>query len=382
MFRIAPFAPLLFLFMRKIQLYLLLCLLPLAAAAQQRDTIPPQAEEEEEEDYSLYENLNFTDAAAKRYCSPKVLDLSPNRFISVGWDWQLPYTAKFSPIGEYEDGADAPVAEETRIRSTQGVRLSANIPVVSRNSIVWQMGFNFWDVAYKTQRRSETPESANITGQLGVGLRTTGLNTTLFKPLGEKQFLLLQGAADLSGNYDLLEFQPLRYLRYSAAAVWGKRPHDRKQWGIGLARTYRVGELNYIPVVLYNWTAPNRKWGTEVLFPARAHVRRTFNPRSLLLAGYELEGQSYRLQGLSDADRSFEIRRGELRARVEYQRQLTGFIWVAVQAGYRHNWSFNADALPEGQEFFRGFFGDQRYAMLNTLTNPLYFNVSVSLVSP
>jgi hypothetical protein len=56
---------------------------------------------------------------------------------------------------------------------------------------------------------------------------------------------------------------------------------------------------------------------------------------------------------------------------------------MALQVGCRYNYSFNADYLPnDGQEFFRGFFGDQRYAMLNTLTNALYVNLSVSLVSP
>lgn len=368
--------------MRKYQLYLLLCcLLPLHVVAQQPDTIPPAAEEE---DYSIYENLDFSDDAAKRYCSPKILDLSPVRFVSLGWDWQLPYTAKFSPIGAYSSDDEAPTAESARIRSTQGPRLIANIPVISRNSVVWQMGFNFWNLSYDAETTLQTPESAGLAAQLKEnGLRTMGLNTTVFKPLGERQFLILQAAADLSGDYSLKKFQKLRYLRYSAAAIWGKRPHDRKQWGVGLSRTYRAGESNIFPVVMFNWTAPNRKWGTEILLPARAHVRRTFSPRSLLLAGYELEGQSYRINELSDTQRSLEIRRGELRGRVEYQRQLAGFIWIAVQAGYRYNWTFDADYLPDdGKDFFRGFFGDQRYAMLNTLGNAMYFNVSLNLVSP
>ena len=370
--------------MKKFQLWLLLLgLLPFAVSAQQRDTVPP-APVEEEEDFSEYENLGFADEAAKRYCNPKILDLSPNRFVSVGWDWQLPYKAEFSPLGSFADGDEPAPAEKADIRATQGVRLSANIPVISRNSIVWQMGANFWNLTYNGEVQEQNQESAFLANRLLLrGLRTAGINTTIFKPLGEKQFLLIQGAADLSGDYNLTEFQSLRYLRYSGAVIWGKRPHDRLQWGVGMARTYRVGEMNYIPVVLYNWTAPNRKWGTEILFPARAHVRRTFNPRSLLLAGYELEGQSYRIGVLSDDDRSFEIRRGELRARLEYQRQLGGFIWMAFQVGYRHDWSFNADYLPnDGQEFFRGFFGDQKYAMLNTLTNALYVNLSVNLVSP
>lgn len=369
--------------MKKIQRWLLLLsLLPLAAAAQQRDTLPPAPAEEE--DFSDYENLGFADEAAKRYCNPKILDLSPNRFVSLGWDWQLPYQAEFSPVGAFADGETPAPAETADFRSSQGLRLSANIPVISRNSFVWQMGANFWNINYGGKVQSENPNAARLADRLlARGLRTAGINTTIFKPLGEKQFLLLQGAADLNGDYTLADFQSLKYLRYSGAVIWGKRPHDRLQWGVGLARTYRVGELNYLPVVLYNWTAPSRKWGTEILFPARAHVRRTFNARSLLLAGYELEGQSYRINNLSDEDQSLEIRRGELRARLEYQRQLGGFIWMALQVGYRYNYSFNADYLPnDGQEFFRGFFGDQRYAMLNTLTNALYVNLSVNLVSP
>lgn len=371
--------------MKTFQLWLLLLsLLPLALPAQQQDTLPPSPPAEEEEDFSQYESLGFADEAARRYCSPKILDLSPNRFVSLGWDLQLPHAAEMSSIGAFPaDQVPAP-AEKADIRTTQGLRLSANIPVVSRNSIVWQMGANFWNLGYSGEVLEENAAAALLSNRLlSRGLRTAGVNTTIFKPLGETQFLLFQGAADLSGDYNLEDFQSLRYLRYSGVAIWGKRPHDRLQWGLGLARTYRVGEMNYIPVVMHNWTAPSRKWGTEILFPARAHVRRTFSPRNLLLAGYELEGQSYRISSLSDEERSLELRRGELRARVEYQRQLGGFIWMALQLGYRHNWSFNADYLPgDGQDFFRGFFGEQQYAMLNSLTNALYINLSVNLVSP
>ncbi|MEN9416047.1 MAG: hypothetical protein RLZ62_2351 [Bacteroidota bacterium] len=368
--------------MKNLLLLLLLTgILPFTVSAQQRDTVPPVSTDEE--DYSEYDNLGFADQAAKRYCNPKIFDLSPNRFISIGWDWQNGYTGNFSAIGEYADGETPSAAESADFSSTNGFRFSANIPVISKNSLVWQMGANFWNMNYTGSVTSENPDAAPLASRLLTrGLVTSGINTTVFKPLGEKQFLLIQGSADLSGDYSFTEFQSLRYLRYSGALIWGKRPHDRLQWGIGAARTYRVGEMNYIPVILYNWTAPNRKWGTEILFPARAHVRRTFNARSLLLAGYELEGQSYRISSLSD-DQSLEIRRGEMRARLEYQRQLRGFVWVAFQVGYRHNWSFNSDYLPnDGQEFFRGFFGDQRYAMINTLTNALYFNLSFNLVSP
>jgi hypothetical protein len=360
--------------------HLLLCalLLPAHAWAQQ-DSIPAA----DDEDYSQYDDLGFADAKAKRFCSQKILDQSPTRFISVMWDAQGAYTVRFSPLGTWPEDADAPVAEQGRATYTGGLRMQANIPVVSRNSIIWQMGANYWDTRYSISPTFTTAASAGLMRELeDRGLRTLGLNTTIFKPLNETQFLIFQGSADLSGDYFLDEPQGLEYLRYSAAAVWGKRKHDRLQWGVGLSRTYRVGAMNYIPVVMYNYTAVNRKWGTEILFPARAHYRRTFNPRSLLLAGYELEGQSYRIAALSTADNSLEIRRGELRLRLDHQRQLKGFIWLSVQAGYRYDWTFDADELPGGREFFRGFFGTQRFAMLNNLGGALYGQVGIHLVSP
>ncbi|HLP93277.1 MAG TPA: hypothetical protein VK168_04535 [Saprospiraceae bacterium] len=338
----------------------------------------------QEEDYSIYDQVEFADEKARRYCSPKIFNLSPQRFISLQYDGQLAHEMRVSPIGSYAEEAEVPVAESATATFVGGLRFSANIPVISRNSVVWQMGANYWQTGYQVKDLKSEAGSANLIRELDqTGLRTMGLNTTLFKPLGEYSFLLFQGSADLSGNYTFSNMQSLRYLRYSAAAIWGRRPNDRKQWGVGLARTYRVGEMNYIPVVMFNYTSPNRKWGTEILFPARAHYRRTFNPRNLMLVGYELEGQSYRMDFLSDTERSLEIRRGEMRARVEFQRQLTGFIWLSAQVGWRYNWSFNADTLPDdGKEFFRGFTGSQPYAMLNTLGNPLYFNIGVHLVSP
>lgn len=358
---------------------LLTALLLPGLAWAQPDSIPAA----DEEDYSQYDDLGFADDKAKRFCSQKILDQSPTRFISVMWDAQGGYDMRFSPRGSWAEDAELPTVEQGRATYAGGLRMQANIPVVSRNSIIWQLGATYWDTRYAITDRSEQPGSAGLMRTLADrGLRTAGLNTTLFKPLNETQFLIVQASADLSGDYFLDDPQGLQYVRGSVAALWGKRPNDRKQWGVGMSRTYRVGAMNYIPVLMYNYTAANRTWGTEILFPARAHYRRTFSARSLLLTGYELEGQSYRIQALSTDDKSFEVRRGELRLRAEYQRQVKGFLWLSVQAGYRHDWSFDADELPGGREFFRGFFGDQPFAMLNELGGAPYAQVGIHLVSP
>lgn len=82
-------------------------------------------------------------------------------------------------------------------------------------------------------------------------------------------------------------------------------------------------------------------------------------------------------------DKELDIRRGELRFRLEFQRQIWGFIWGTIQAGYRYDYSFHADYTgKDGSDFFRGFTGSQKYAMMNELTGAAYFNVGIHLVSP
>lgn len=334
-----------------------------------------------EEDWDLYGDLDFADVGTKRFCTSKITNLSPARLISVGYDVQGPASLT---AGNFSAESGTYDEEQGQIQLSHGLRLQTNIPLISRNSIIIQLNANYMEQRYHFE------EGASLTHPLlrildDNGLRTTGLGTTVFKPLNETNFILFQGSADLNGDYGWNSIQPLSSLRYSAALLYGWKTSDRFMWGIGASRTYRVGELNYVPVVLLNWTSANGKWGTEMLLPARGHVRRTFNPRSLAMFGFELEGQSYQLNndsGFNLGPDPYELRRGELRIRLDYQRSIKNFNWIGFQVGYRYNWTFEVDELQEGNEFFRGFFGDQPYAIENILANTFYVQVTLNLVSP
>lgn len=329
----------------------------------------------EEEDFSIYENLDFAEAGAKRFCTPKVFDLSPAKLISIGYDYQGAFDIHYGAI---EKGKES----HGDFTSANGLRIGANIPVVSKTNVVWQLGMNYAHTSFNGEAMHA---SKGLDSTLRKnGLTTTGINTTLFKPLGEEKFIIVQGSADLNGDYYKNNITPLKYTRYSAALIYGKKTSDRKMIGFGLARTYRVGELNYIPVMLLNWTAPSRKWGVEMLAPARAHVRKTLSARNILLFGYELEGNSYRvLRGDAFNPLGYELRRGELRFRAVWETSMYQFIWMSLQAGYRYGYSFNMDSFaPSDKEFFRGFFGDQPFAQENEYKGTWYAQLSVNLVSP
>jgi len=357
--------------------------------AQAQNTDSTKQESTSDEDFSMYDNVGFADEGARRYCSPKIEGLSPAKLISLGYDFQAGYGLG---VDTFTNHTNTWEPDSARVLNSRGLRLGFNIPVISRTNLVWQMGANYWEQRYFMENpygsalQTEHPLLQTLSEN---GLRTFGVSTTLFKPLDDKRFLLFQGSADLNGDFSTLELMPLKYLKYSAALVYGLRPHEKKQWGLGLARTYRVGELNYIPVFLFNWTDPANKWGTEILFPARAHVRYTINPRNMLFGGFELEGQSYRLWNTNSTPDKFreedlEIRRGEIRLRAMYEFSLKDFVWLSVQAGYRINYRYEVDRLVGGQEIYRAFglLSDEPYVMENRLGNPLYFNISLNLVSP
>lgn len=321
-----------------------------------------------EEDFSIYADAEIA-GGGKRFCTSKVYDQSPNKLVSVGWDFQGSHTLTLDALG------DSP-AQELDVQSVQGFRFSANFPVVSKTNVLINLGVNYWESHYTIDNSDQHTLAQALQDR---ALRTTGLLATVFKPLNETHFILVQGAANLSGDYFFPDFQPLNLTRYSATFIYGWKKHDRLLYGFGLTRTYRIGEANYVPVLLYNYTFPSRAWGIEAAFPARANLRRNFSSRSLAFIGYELEGQSYRIEsiegigGIADP----ELRRSELRIRATFEHSLKDFIWVSAQLGLRYNWNFNLD---DG-DLFRGF-GDEDYALENDLTNALYFNVSLNLVSP
>jgi hypothetical protein len=343
---------------------------------------------EEEEDYSIYDNLDFADEGTKRFCTSKVTGLSPQKLISIGYDFQGPATLS---VETNNSGLNS---EKAEIDYSHGLRLQGNIPVLSRNDVIIQANINYAEQNYVYQQSQHLTMGINPYSNtlLKYGLRTAGIGATVFKPLNETNYLLFQVSGDNNGDYGWNNLPNLANTRLSIAAIWGKKVRDNKMWGWGLSRTYRAGDLNYIPVFLFNWTSTNGKWGTEMLLPARASVRRSFNSRNLLLVGYELEGQTYRIDSrelfdtvnFDDPDEfnNLELRRSELRFRVDYQKSLSGFIWLSLQVGFRYNYSFNVDELPANKDFFRGFFGDQPYLLENNLSNTFYSMLSINLVSP
>jgi hypothetical protein len=334
--------------------------------------------EEDEEDFSKYATAELA-SGGKRYCTSKVFDLSPNKLFSLSYDYQGAH--KLTNYGLNTANAKGIDTATSTIKGMGGIRLGANIPVISKTNVLWSVGATYWRMNYNF----DNPETQNyFTNALYQrGLTTMGLNTTLFKPFNERQFVLAFVSADANGDYTFGDTKLFDYLSnptYTIAGFYGVKRNDRSILAFGVSRTYRAGNQTIFPLILWNHTFENRKWGVEMLLPSRLNIRRNFNPRTLLFVGYEMEGNSYSLLNRTPDPYydNYLLRRSEVRPRITFEKSIFGFVWLSMQAGYRLNFRYNIDET----DFFRALGDEDNYKELNDLSNAWYFTVGIHLVSP
>lgn len=316
-----------------------------------------------------------------KYCKSRIVGMSPNKVISIGYDCEFGQTLKSSDIGSYDKDEEVSFVETTKFKQVAGLRFTAKVPIINKPKLIWLMGLNYWNAKYLNAVKDNANNQRPFSGDLSLfGLTTTGISSSVFKPLNAKQFIIVAASADLNGNFKIGKLS-FSNPKYSYAAMYGQKVHDRKNWAIGLSRSYGGGQSTILPVIMFNYTSPSKKWGTEILLPSRAWYRYSINKNSLCRLGFELEGASYRLKSHTYLY-NMELRRGQLRTKVEYQCKLYKSFWLAVQTGYCVVLNYNLDYLgSDKNDFHRGLLGNNKYAMINDLSNFMFLNLSINFVS-
>jgi hypothetical protein len=312
----------------------------------------------------VFDYNSFGDAdGVKRFCTVKVLNQTPQRIISLGFE----NYGHFAMPGVRFNEKDMP--STLHIDQVNAIRAQVNIPVISTNKIIWQMGLSYWGSSYSIANPTINSFASSLSKN---SLVTAGINTTVFKPLNEKNFMIFQASTDLNGLFSSSKDMQSKAITTSATLIYGWKTSDNNMIGTGIARTYRAGQLIHVPVLFWNKTF-NEKWGMELLLPARAYLRYNFSTSNMLQAGFELEGNQYwaNVPGVENA----YIQRGEIKPRIMWDKKLSGFLWINLQAGLRYNYRFDVaktyNASDEKQNYFS-----------SNLGNPFFFNVTLNFVSP
>lgn len=314
-----------------------------------------QTEEEEGDNNNFDPNTYTSGANVKSYCSQKVLNQTPTKLISLG------YEQNFSFKNNFNEG------EVHNISGMGGIRFAPSVLAVSNTKMILSVGGQY--ASNKISSNYTFPLNASMNQIYQNRMDLIGLNALIFKPLNKKNFITAQISSDYSqvSSNNNLTFNA-KGLTYYGTVIFGWKNNERTMWGLGISRTYRLGRPLIVPVILYNKTF-NDKWGVECLLPARANLRYNLSSNSLLLAGVELEGQQYFVQ-----NNNIFLQRGEIKPRITYEQRLKGFIWLSLQAGYRLNGRFNLVNKYNGQE--------ANEIGINNLGSGPYINLSFNFVSP
>lgn len=368
--------------MPKLRLLFLAFLCPVFSLLAQEDSTSNQ---EDDFDFSDFE---LAAPPTKVFCNNKVLGQSPTALIGAYYTYQA---AHDFTAGNLVEGLGQDIADEGRIDGAHELYFTGNFPLVSRNDILINLTPMYREQRYQMRGFEGHPLSRSLEEN---ALRRAVMRLTVFKPLNENTFLLGRAGVEYNGDYRFSDLQSANSLLYTASLLYGWKPHDRLMYAFGLSRTYLGGALNYVPIAYYYHTFRNEKWGIEALLPARGALRYRFNSLSLASLGFRVVGGSYFLNQWSAfaddygpganepelaAAQNVELRRSEILAGLTYQRQLTGFIWLTAEAGYRINYSYELD---NDGDFLRFFGNDRPYYIENDLANTLYFNIGISYTSP
>lgn len=200
------------------QLAFLFLMLPFLSMAQEDST-------------EVFDYSKFGDAqGVKRYCNQKVLNQTPQRIISLGMERMGGFDIPALPVS-----AMLPAMQDFTASHMTAIKAQVNIPVISTNKLIWQLGANYWG----SRIAIAAPGTNLIAKQLATHtLTSTGINTTIFKPLNEKNFLIIQASADLNGIFHELKDINSKSLTISGTAIYGWKLSE-KIWSepVWLVRT-------------------------------------------------------------------------------------------------------------------------------------------------
>lgn len=206
-------------------------------------------------------------------------------------------------------------------------------------------------------------------------LRSVGLDLYFGRSISKNRFILGKFGMDLNGDFTDAGLPFSRFFKYSLAGLIGWKRNPRTSYGVGLYLSYTFGRPRVYPGFMWNKTF-NEKWGVEALLPAKMMIRYNFSEKSILLGGFDLNGQSYHLivdnPPLSDI-KTLELRRSDILLKLTYEREIYDFLWFSAGVGYRINHNFY---LSENNDFSNAAILD------NTIQNKPYLNLSLFLVPP
>ena len=198
----------------------------------------------------------------------------------------------------------------------------------------------YWFSGFNVTNRSNN-SFARMLGQ--SRFHSLNASSNIFKPLNEKNFLLLNLSVEANGNATSFKNFSGDNILLGGAAIFGWKKGFKRMWGLGIFRGYRLGKVIHVPALLYN-NSFNKEWGIDALLPARLNFRYKSSATALWLLGYELDGSQFALQNSNPLFNNAFFQRGEIRPKIGLEKQLNKNWAFTINAGVRINGRFNVSS--------------------------------------
>lgn len=278
---------------------------------------------------------------------------------------------KVESISKYPGVANA----QSEFERAKSLEFKLKIPIVlkRRTKVITGLKYRYEEYQFKNPELLDYPLYENLENK---HLNAVSLDFYLVRSLKNYHFFLSKVGLQLNGDFSRDSSLPFtRFIKYTASGLYGWKKDSYNAYGFGVYLSYTFGRPRIYPAFLWNKSI-NPKWGIEALLPANFYLKHNFSDKSILLGGFDVDGDSYHIvidsPPLSSIN-TLELRRSDIRLLLTYEQEIYDFLWFSVSGGYRFNINFN---LSENNDFSNDFI------LKNNIENSPFVTLSLFAVPP
>jgi len=277
------------------------------------------------EDFSTEGDIGRT------FCQPGVIGKSRSKGL------EIEYGNRGS--GFYKGEGFELVDRPSNFRKWENIKISAKIPVLLKEDLKILIGYKYYGEYYNFNRVGN--DFSRVIDQLNTTpLKSNNFSLIVSKSFNENRYLAVRFRYGLNGNYSGFIKNDQRYAMYSLLGMYGIKPSENFEWGIGVNFSKNFRRFIAIPLILINKNF-NPKWGMELVLPGLVNLRCNVSDKDIILGGFEFSSNNFRLD-VPDAtlpDLDYAYNQTHILGSVRYQRQLFPWVWTSVQVGYLFNFA-------------------------------------------
>jgi len=300
----------------------------------------------------------------QKYCIPALEGVPIGKGASIEYESMPSYNIKtIDKTGNFGDS-------NTKIRSSSRIEAKLRIPILIKPylNIIGGFKYTFEEYHFKNLTEDSNPFNKNFEDRT---LKSINTNLTIIKPTKSNKYWLFRLNAALNGDYNRETLSKSNFLKFSIAPALGWKVNNHFSYALGVSYNYRFGSPLVVPIIALN--AKFNKWDLASVLPLFVKVRYIKSENLHWLNKIEIEGNSYRLTNFGEElsqYKNIHLHRSEVQLSTSIEKRLIGWLWAALEVGYRDNLTFNVTNSNTSKK---------NILFENKLSNGFLFNFSLFL---